>query len=211
MHDLTERLSRRAALSGLDVPKDLVVGLAAYYRLLERWNEKINLTSLVDPDEAVDRLLLEPVAAARRLPAGARLIDLGSGGGSPAIPLALATGAAKLVMVESRERKASFLREAVRQLDISAVASVETARFEALAELEGFGSAFDVVSVRAVRLDRQTLVAASRFTPSGGTVALFRGPNAMDRPPDSPDELVTLGVFPLLKQSSAKLVLLRRA
>ena len=86
--------------------------LVTYLELLWKWNRKINLTAILEPEMAIDRLLLEPLAAAAHLPAGGMLADLGSGGGSPAIPLALALSPSKLLMVESRSRKASFLREA---------------------------------------------------------------------------------------------------
>ncbi len=66
--DFQTRLVRRAAKAGLFPPDDLVTALAEYYELLSRWNRKINLTALSDPDEAIDRLLLEPLAAARHLP-----------------------------------------------------------------------------------------------------------------------------------------------
>lgn len=211
MPDMAERLVQRAALSGLTVAGALAVKLTAYIHLLEHWNEKINLTSLVDPDEAVDRLLLEPLAAAARVPSGARLIDLGSGGGSPAIPLALASGATRLVMVESRERKAAFLREAIRHLELAAMASVEAIRFEDLAEREGFASAFDVVSIRAVRTDLEILETAARFLVPAGLVALFRGPSGPHLLEGLPSMLVHVGTAPLLKQSNARLTLLRRA
>jgi hypothetical protein len=67
---LAEVLAERAGLSGLSVPPALAERLIAYYSLLSHWNRKINLTSLSDPKEAVDRLLLEPVAAAASLPSG---------------------------------------------------------------------------------------------------------------------------------------------
>ena len=114
LRDIAEVLADRAAHAGLLVPEALSARLVVYYQVLSHWNRKINLTALSDPDEAVDRLLLEPIAAATHLPHHAALVDLGSGGGSPAIPLALATNAANLVMVESRVRKAAFLREALR-------------------------------------------------------------------------------------------------
>src|SRR3954454_18706272 len=93
--DFRTRLSRRASRVGVAVPDDLGSRLAIYYELLERWNRKINLTALEDPDVAIDRLILEPLIAAKYLPAhtdAIRLIDIGSGGGSPALPLALAAG-----------------------------------------------------------------------------------------------------------------------
>jgi len=117
--------------------------LLTYYRVLSHWNRKMNLTSLAEPAEAVDRMLLEPVAAAPHLPHGIDLIDLGSGGGSPAIPLALALSARRLVMVESRLRKAAFLREVLRELGLSG--TVEAARFEEVATRSAFGGAFGVV------------------------------------------------------------------
>jgi 16S rRNA (guanine527-N7)-methyltransferase len=111
----------------MTVPPHAEARLVTYFDLLFRWNQKINLTSLTNIDEAIDRLLLEPVAAARELAHSPSIIDLGSGGGSPAIPLALALSAPRLVMVESRSRKAAFLREAVRELGMNAVVEVAKA------------------------------------------------------------------------------------
>ena len=112
MPETAERLRTRAKALGVTVPPDAEARLVTYFDLLFRWNAKINLTSLTAPDAAIDRLLLEPLAAAEELPRNPDLIDLGSGGGSPAIPLALALEARRLVMVESKTRKAAFLAEA---------------------------------------------------------------------------------------------------
>lgn len=163
------RLASRSAAARLTLTSELSEKLVAYYELLERWNRKINLTSLNTPDEAIDRLLLEPVAAASALPSSPHLIDLGSGGGSPAIPLALALQSRLLVMVESRSRKAAFLREAARQLGLAA--TVENARFQ---EVRGYASAFDLVTIRAVRIDEPTLATAAGFAKAGGSIALFQ-------------------------------------
>ena len=164
-------LASRAELAGLAIPPALVDRLVAYYELLVRWNRKINLTSLSDPNQAVDRLLLEPVAAAPHLPAGSRLADLGSGGGSPAIPLAIALNAPHLLMVESRSRKAAFLREAARAVDVPA--TVAAVRFEQLRATAAHRASADVVSMRAVRPDSETLALARWLSRAGGIVAYF--------------------------------------
>lgn len=207
MHLVENRLTERADRSGVEIPDALAARLSAYYRLLEHWNQTINLTSLVDLDRAVDRLLLEPVAAASRLPRGGRLIDLGSGGGSPAIPLALACGSTQLVMVESRERKCAFLREVIRQMELETVARVEACRFEDLPTRAGFHEGFDVVSVRALRLGPAMAAAAGLLVP-GGTLALFGGPSL--EPPSHDHRFVEVGAQPLLPQSTSRLTILRR-
>jgi 16S rRNA (guanine527-N7)-methyltransferase len=126
--DFAARLQRRATRAGLSLPVDLLTALDAYYALLSRWNQRINLTSIGNRDEAVDRLLLEPLLAARFVASGARaFIDIGSGGGSPAIPLKLALPHLALTMVEAKTRKAAFLREAVRHLGLRET-GVENAR-----------------------------------------------------------------------------------
>src|SRR5438445_7906267 len=150
MSETARRLRDRAKVFGVPIPPHAEARLVAYFDLLAKWNTKINLTALTDTDAAIDRLLLEPLAAAAALPRHPDLIDLGSGGGSPAIPLAVALEARRLVMVESKARKSAFLREAGRLSQLPA--TVENQRFEALAAEGAYTAQMDVVSIRAVRL-----------------------------------------------------------
>ena len=155
--DVRTRLARRASKLNLFLPDEVAVRLTAYYELLQRWNRKINLTSIVDVDEGIDRLLLEPLVAARHFPAGSRrLMDIGSGGGSPAIPFKLLNPAMQLTMVEVKARKSAFLREAVRQLSLERV-TVENARFEELLTRPDLHETQDIVSLRAVRTESRVL------------------------------------------------------
>jgi 16S rRNA (guanine527-N7)-methyltransferase len=180
--DFTTRLTRRATRAGLSLTDDLIEQLATFYALLSRWNQKINLTALHDQDEAIDRLILEPLLAARYIPTGAlRLMDVGSGGGSPAIPLKLAVPRLGLTMVEVKARKSAFLREAVRQLELDR-AEVETARVEELLARPELHEAFDVVSMRAVRVEARTLHTLQAFLKSQGQLFLFRGPHGPSTP-----------------------------
>jgi 16S rRNA (guanine527-N7)-methyltransferase len=203
--DIAARLAERAHREQIALPGSLSAKLVAYFELLQHWNKKINLTAISDPDEAVDRLLLEPVVAAVRLPKAPRLADLGSGGGSPAIPLALALNASQLLMVESRSRKAAFLREALREIGLSG--TVESARFEDVSRLPLYASLFDVVSMRAVRADSAALDAAAHFLRSKGVVALFRGPDGPDRV-DALPVLAWRETVPLLPSTRSRLTTL---
>jgi 16S rRNA (guanine527-N7)-methyltransferase len=183
--EFSQRLRRRARRVQLAVTDDLAAALWIYFDLLFRWNRKINLTSLSldHPEEAVDRLLIEPLLASKQEPSarGSRLLDIGSGGGSPAIPLMLSQPGVRLVMVESKARKSAFLREVLRHL--GADGSVETARFEELLTKPEFHEAFDTVTIRAVRAEAKTLLRIQAFVRAGGRILLFRArQNA--QPPD---------------------------
>jgi 16S rRNA (guanine527-N7)-methyltransferase len=207
--DFRTRLVRRAARAGISLPVDLASSLTAYYELLARWNRKINLTALTDPDAAIDRLLLEPLAAARYLPSSSgRLLDVGSGGGSPAIPLKLAAPGISLVMVEVKVRKSAFLREAVRQLGLDAV--VETSRYEELLARPELYEAFEAVSIRAVRTEPRTLMTLQAFLRPSGTMMLFRGPGVNEYEGVLVPPLEHVQTVPLVESTQSRLTLLSK-
>jgi 16S rRNA (guanine527-N7)-methyltransferase len=205
---IADVLGDRAALAGLALPEALSGQLLCYYELLTHWNRTINLTSLSDVDEAVDRLLLEPVAASAFLPHRIELVDLGSGGGSPAVPLALATEASRLVMIESRARKAAFLREVARELALAG--TVEAARFEAVANNPDFAGRFGLASVRAVRMDPQLFQSIEALLRPHGYAALFRGVETSE-PDRLPPSLTPVSSHPLVAASRSALTVLQRS
>jgi 16S rRNA (guanine527-N7)-methyltransferase len=206
--DFRTRLLRRASRAGLYIPESLADALVRYYELLSRWNRKINLTALTDPDAAVDRLLLEPVAAARYLADRTRIIDVGSGSGSPAIPLVLVLGpACRVTMVEVKARKAAFLREALRELDLPG-STVETARFEELLSRPDLHEAFDVASLRAVRIEQKTLRTVQAFLRPGGLAVLFRGGTGPERPETLMPPLEFVRTVPLIETNQSRLTIL---
>lgn len=208
--DFQTRLRRRATRAGLALDDELIAGLEAFHALLSRWNEKINLTSLSSTDEAVDRLFLEPLLAVRFLPPGTtRLMDVGSGGGSPAIPMKLAVPALELTMVEAKARKAAFLREAIRQLGLAGT-RVETARVEELLPRTDLHESFDLVSIRAVRVEAKVLHTLQAFLVSGGHLFLFRGPSGPTTPAAIFPPLELLTTHSLVESLQSRLTLVRK-
>jgi 16S rRNA (guanine527-N7)-methyltransferase len=177
-NEFRERLSARAGNAGVSITADAHAKLETYFRLLSRWNAKINLTALPlrrPTDETFDRLLIEPLAAARYVADSAqRWFDVGSGGGSPAIPLKIVRPRAELTMVESKARKAAFLWEAVRALELADVA-IENQRFEdVVAHVRS--RSVHLVSVRAVKSAPPLLIAIRRVLSPNGRVFVFQSP-----------------------------------
>ena len=212
--EFRERLRRRAKAAGISLEPPLVESLETYYQLLTKWNAKINLTAyrLVPggDDEAIDRLIIEPVVAARYIPENARtLLDAGSGGGSPAIPLKLASRNLSLRMVEVKTRKGVFLREAIRTLGLRD-AEVETSRFEELLPRAELHEALDLVSIRAVRIETRTLNTLQAFLRPGGKLLLFRGASKNDLEDSPPPPLSWMATYPLVDALHSKLVVLSK-
>jgi 16S rRNA (guanine527-N7)-methyltransferase len=218
--ELSDRLAKRARRAGVSIEPAVADSLCAYFQLLSFWNQKVNLTafSLADaPDDAIDRLLVEPLAAAKHLHGAhapvlsshPRLLDIGSGGGSPAIPLKLAIPALRLVMVESKTRKSAFLREAVRHLALSD-ATVETARAEDLLTRPELHESQDFVSIRAVRIEQKLLTSTQAFLHLGGRILLFRTAAGAEVPPLVAPPLVYEATWHLVESLRSRMVVLRK-
>jgi 16S rRNA (guanine527-N7)-methyltransferase len=211
--EFRERLQRRAKRAGLGIDPEVASKLEIYYRLLATWNQKINLTALnlrEATDEAFDRLLVEPLVAAQHVPARAqKMMDVGSGGGSPALPLAVAMPAISLLMVESKTRKSVFLREAIRALGLRS-ADVATARFEELLARPDLHEAHDLVTIRAVRVESRVLLGLQAFLRPGGQLFLFRGSVSTDPAETAPPPLAWQATFPLVESLRSRLVVLEK-
>jgi 16S rRNA (guanine527-N7)-methyltransferase len=153
--------------------------ISTYIDILLRWNARINLTAIRDPEEIITRHFGESLFAARHLfpvssltvqeiplctpvPSVVRLADLGSGAGFPGLPIKLWAPHVALTLIESNHKKATFLREVVRALTLTDV-DVQNARAQSLPP-----RTYDVVTLRAVeRFDAIVPVAASLVADDG--------------------------------------------
>ena len=129
----------------LAVPPAILPRLSDYLDLLLKWNARTNLTAIREPEEIVRRHFGESLFAARHLDAKpSTLLDLGSGAGFPGLPIALLRPEIQVTLAESQNKKASFLREAVRTLGLN------TEVWANRAELLPAARVFHTVTLRAV-------------------------------------------------------------
>lgn len=146
--------------------------ISAYIDLLLKWNAKLNLTSIRDPEEIVTRHFGESLFAATQLfptrDSHESVIDVGSGAGFPGLPLKLWSPKLELTLVESNQRKATFLKEVIRALDLKHTI-VLTERAESVSVRA------DVVTFRAVERFKRILPVAHALVKPGGRIALLIG------------------------------------
>jgi 16S rRNA (guanine527-N7)-methyltransferase len=160
--------------AGLDPLTHEVAGrLQVFLELLQKWNARLNLTAIRDPEEILQRHFIECIFAARHLPAEIRtLLDFGSGGGFPGIPIALCRPEIQVTLGESQSKKSAFLRETIRSLGILN-AEVYNGR------VEGLEGRFEGVTLRAVDKMQEACREAIHLVAPSGYLVLFLSDEAV--------------------------------
>lgn len=146
-----------------------------YLKELLRWNRTINLTSIRKPSELLIKHVLDSLMPAALLKNKNTLVDLGTGAGFPGIPLKIYSPGLRLVLVESRRKKASFLEHAGRTLGLDNISICQ-----ARAEDPGFQDRFkdkpaDTLITRAALKDVDTLKAGEKIIGNSGKILLMKG------------------------------------
>lgn len=150
------------------------LGLARFLAELDIWRRRVNLTGRLSCEELVSHALESAVGAAL-LPLEARVVDVGTGGGFPGVPLAIVRPDLSVTWLEPREKRAAFLRHVARAVPVEN-AVVAAGRAEDLPV-----SVFDVATSRAVRIET---LDPGRFLRPGGSVLLWTtDTNAAAAPP----------------------------
>lgn len=148
--DWEGRIQQRAADCGITLADEAVALLADHARGVLRANDELHLTTIVEPEEFLERHLGESFEGAAMLDPAieGEALDLGTGNGYPGLPIAAAREGLKVALVDSSRRKSEFLRQLLREHDAPRVAMLET-QVQRPADLEGFGP-FRLVTSRAV-------------------------------------------------------------
>jgi 16S rRNA (guanine527-N7)-methyltransferase len=143
---------------------------------LRRWNARVNLTALTATREVIARHFLDSLTVAPLVPAGARLLDLGSGGGFPSLPLAIARPDLSIVSLDATLKKIHFQRHAVRILGLDRFQAIH-GRAEQLAA--AMPANFAVVVARAVTGIATLVRLGLPLLATGGRVIAMRGPQGI--------------------------------
>lgn len=135
-----EQLASGLQGMGIELPAAAQQTLLAYAALLDKWNRAFNLTALRDPEKAVSHHLLDSLAILPHLADDSGpLLDVGSGGGLPGIPLAIARPGLAVTLLDSNSKKTAFLRQAAIELGLTNI-SVHCGRIEEFRPAQPFAA-----------------------------------------------------------------------
>ena len=169
---LAQALAGGVAALGLDVDAAAQTKLLAYIALLDKWNRTHNLTAIREPHRVVTHHLLDALATLPHLPGAKslRLIDVGSGGGVPGVPLAIVRPQWRITLLDSNRKKTAFLRQAVAELALPNVTVVAMRVEDYTPDVR-----FDVVISRAFADLAQFAAAARHLVRPDGRLLAMKG------------------------------------
>jgi len=176
---------------GVALPPDAQARLIAYVELLAKWNRTYNLTAIREPARMITHHVLDALAILPLLPhaEGLRVLDVGSGGGVPGLPLAIARPDFRVTLLDANSKKTTFLTQAAIELRASNV-EVATARVEAYAPQ----APFDVIVSRAFSELADFAAGAARHLAPNGVLAAMKGVHPDEEIAALPDDIEVTGV-----------------
>ena len=179
MEKFCQCLKKGTDVLGLSLSPDQTSMLAAHAKQLQLWNAKMNLTAITDIQLVAYKHFVDALAAARFLERPARIMDIGSGAGFPAVPMKILYPNLDVTMVDAVRKKVSFLNHVVRTLKLDNINAVH-ARVEDLAKDSGHFQAYDAVTARGFAdLGKLAGLAGPMLAP-GGRIYALKGEHALE-------------------------------
>ena len=176
---------------GLKISHDQVFQFAQHGRWLMEWNRKINLTAITDPAQVAVKHYLDAIAPIHHIPAQGHLLDIGTGGGFPGIPLKIMRPEQPMTLIDSVRKKVNFVKYVIRQLSLRDIEALHT-RVETLSQQNSGQARYPVVICRALAdLNVAVRLAAPLLTPKG-KIVLYQGPRDSADPKNRPADVFTL-------------------
>lgn len=170
LETFNETLETHAARYGVALGAAERARLGDYYEHLSKWNARLHLVAPCSPNEFATRHVLESLTAVEHMPDGARVCDVGSGGGLPIIPCLVARPDVSATLVEASTKKAVYLREAISKLGLQDRARVVAHRFE-----QTKAPACEVVTCRALECFMAMYPRLVEWSPPAARLLFFGG------------------------------------
>ena len=163
-----------------------------YMNLLIKWNEKINLTAITEPEEIILKHFVDSLTIAKKIKTEDKIVDVGTGAGFPGIPLKIINSENKVVLIDSLNKRIKFLEEVIDKCYLKGI-DVVHARVEDIGNDKNYREQFDVVTSRAVAKLNVLLEYMMPFVKLGGKCICLKGPNVEEEIREADNALEVLG------------------
>ncbi|MEZ4485915.1 MAG: 16S rRNA (guanine(527)-N(7))-methyltransferase RsmG [Syntrophotaleaceae bacterium] len=185
------RLSDMLRQIAVTVPDERIGPLLWFRDELLRWNRKINLTAITNPSEALEKHLVDSLALLPYMRDKCRMLDMGSGGGFPCIPVKIVRQDLLVWSVDAVSKKIAFQKHAGRHLNLQGFTAIH-ARLQDLPDYPGL-PLFDQVVARAFAPIKEIVRLADPVLAPGGEIIAMKGPEGLEEQADSAETLLEAG------------------
>lgn len=180
--------------NGIELSDEAIEKLDKYYSMISEWNYKIDITNILEEEEVYIKHFLDSlfITKSNVIREKDKIIDIGTGGGFPGIPLKLFYPRARFTLLDSLNKRIKFLDNVVEKLELNKVEPIH-ARAEELARQEKYREKYNVAVSRAVAELRVLLEYCLPFVRKGGYFVAMKGPNFKEELKLSKNALKILG------------------
>ena len=147
--EFEEKMNEKSKNLSIDFSVEQISKFYKYMNMLIEWNEKINLTAIIEPNEIILKHFIDSLTIYKDIPNKSSVVDVGTGAGFPGIPLAIMNESLKITLVDSLNKRLIFLQEVINELNLKNVELVH-ARAEEFGQNKKYREKFDVATSRAV-------------------------------------------------------------
>lgn len=173
-NEWSEFIIDHAKTFDLDIEHAHIRLFATHALELIKWSRKINITTITDPAEVASKHFLDSLAAVHLISPGSILLDIGSGGGFPGIPLKVLLPGLRVTLIDASRKKIHFLKHIIRTLKLDAIEAIHI-RAEELAALPSYANRFDVVTSRALSSFESFVRLALPLLAESGRIIALKG------------------------------------
>ena len=176
MREYINQLEKELSKFNIKLTDKQICNFSIYLELLMEWNKKINLTSIVEPNEILTKHFVDSLSIAKWLKDGNYVIDVGSGAGFPGIPLSILMENCSFLLVDSLNKRVKFLDEVINKLKLKNTRPIDP-RADELAHFKEYREMFDIATSRAVANMSTLLEYLLPFCKVNGLAICMKGNN----------------------------------
>lgn len=187
-----ERMQEKSSFLGVRFCVKQLEQFFEYMELLIEWNEKMNLTAIIEPEEIILKHFIDSITILKDIEDNSRVVDVGTGAGFPGIPLSIMNSTLKITLVDSLNKRLIFLQEVVNKLQLKNIEIIH-ARAEEFGQNKKYREGFEVATSRAVANLSTLSEYLLPLVKMGGKVVSMKAADAQEEINDAKKAIEVLG------------------
>jgi len=190
--EFKQKLLEKMSKINESLTKEQVQQFYSYMNLLIEWNEKINLTAIIEPEDIILKHFVDSLTVANEISMNAKVADIGTGAGFPGLPIKILRPDTEILLIDSLNKRIKFLDEVITKNNLKNVKAIH-ARAEEIGHIKEYRGTCDIVTSRAVAKLNVLLEYMMPLVKLGGKCICLKGPNVEEEIEEAKNAIEILG------------------